>query len=91
MFQKSLCRSITFLIAVIAFFVGCASDGVAGTTRDHRGPNGAPEGGVTVNGQKATVTTPPELGGPKLKGGFDTLNATVRDHRRPPKPKDPKP
>jgi hypothetical protein len=89
MLQKSVLLSI-FMIGAVSFFASGTS-GHAGSTRDHRGPDGAPEGGVTVNGQKATVTTTPTLGGPKHKGGFDTLNATVRDHRRQPKPKDPKP
>jgi hypothetical protein len=90
MSQKSPLLSIIVIFAAASFFAG-ASTSFAGTSRDHRGPSGSPEGGVTVNGHKATVTSPPKLGGPKHKGGFDTLNATVRDHRRPPKPKDPQP
>jgi len=62
------------------------------TVRDHRGANGAPEGGVTVNGKKTKVvqSTAP-LGGPKNKGGYGGLNGsgdkgnaggpTIRDHR----------
>jgi hypothetical protein len=86
--QCSLRRSTLLALAASFVVVISARSGVA-ETRDHRGANGAAEGGVTVNGQKATVTTPPKLGGPKHKGGFDTLNATIRDHRHPPKPKDP--
>ena len=71
---------------------GAVSPVLAGTTaRDHRGPNGAPEGGVTVNGSKATIG----VRCLKCKGGVTTTDdgqdggPTVRDHRRGPKPKDP--
>lgn len=88
----------TRLVAMLAIGVmvlGTASTAFAGTvSRDHRGPNGAPSGGVTVNGQKAKVTQAPKLGGTRPHGGyrpngnFESLKgekgngAVVRDHRR---------
>ena len=66
------------------------------TSRDHRGANGTPEGGVAVNGAKAKGTQPSTpLGGPKNNDGFNGLNGsgsgsgskgggsgpTIRDHR----------
>ena len=63
------------------------------TVRDHRGANGAAQGGVTVNGKpvKPVKVTPPSLGGPKDKNKDKDKNkgsptgATVRDHRDDPK------
>ena len=58
--------------------------------RDHRGPNGAPQGGVT--GGRPSKIAPGPIGGPKWKGGYEQLGATgekgaesgvtVRDHRK---------
>ena len=46
------------------------------TVRDHRGPNGAPQGGVTVDRKQVKGgTTAPKLGGPKYKG-FKGLTGT---------------
>jgi hypothetical protein len=79
--------------AGLALFVGTQSSLAGDTVRDHRGANGAPQGGVTVNGQAVTVTPAPKLGGPKYKGGYygltgtdygkgkPTTGVTVRDHR----------
>jgi hypothetical protein len=63
------------------------------TVRDHRGADGAPTGGVTVNGRKAhggrpapaitggrTRRTWEQLGNPG--GGGVLRGVTVRDHRR---------
>ena len=56
-FAISLCLSAALSIGLIL----AATDIVlAGTvSRDHRGANGAPTGGGTVNGNKATVTRTP--------------------------------
>jgi uncharacterized protein with beta-barrel porin domain len=66
------------------------------TVRDHRGSNGAAQGGVTVGQGKTKRPTrvtqsPGPLGGPKNKQGFAGLNGsgekghsggpTIRDHR----------
>jgi hypothetical protein len=84
-------------VLVCGVIVICvAGTALAGeTTRDHRGPDGAPQGGVTVNGQSTQVGSPGQLGCPKCKGGFGSLSGdgdssgkgsgdtgvTVRDHR----------
>lgn len=88
-FAISFCLSATLSIGSMLAATDIVSAGTV--SRDHRGPNGAPTGGGTVNGQKATATRTPQLGGPKWKGGYDKLGApgekgtksgvTVRDHR----------
>ena len=80
------------MIAVGFVLLAGTQTAMAGdTVRDHRGANGAPEGGVTVNGQKATTgTAAPWLGGNQYNRGFTGLTgATVRDNRHPPKSKNP--
>jgi hypothetical protein len=67
------------------------------TVRDHRGSNGAPQGGVSVDHGKSKTPqriaqVPGPLGGPKNKGGYGGLNGsgdkgnaggpTIRDHRK---------
>jgi hypothetical protein len=67
------------------------------TVRDHRGSNGAPQGGVSVHHGKSKTPqriaqVPGPLGGPKNKGGYGGLNGsgdkggadgpTIRDHRK---------
>ena len=81
------------ILAAVTLPLGAIENAVAGSAgRDHRGANGAPEGGVTVNGTKAQEVQPSTpLGGPKNKGGFNGLNSsdskgggsgpTIRDHR----------
>lgn len=62
--------------------------------RDHRGPNGAPQGGVTVNGHATRVTAAPKVLGRfcHTGRGFACLRntgeksdpsrgVTIRDHR----------
>jgi hypothetical protein len=77
-------------LAASVMLLGMAEFALAGTTvRDHRGPTGAPQGGVNVG--KPSKIVPGPIGGPKWKGGYDTLGAsgekgaksgvTVRDHR----------
>ena len=91
-FAISLCLSAALSIGLMLAATDIASAGTV--SRDHRGPNGAPSGGVTVNGQKAKVTSHPQpkIGGPTWKGGYDALGrasgkrgatsgVTVRDHR----------
>ena len=85
---------ICMILAAVTLPLSAAENAVAGSaSRDHRGANGAPEGGVTVNGKKAQgVQSSAPLGGPKNKGGFDGPNSsdskgggsggpTIRDHR----------
>ncbi len=81
--------------AALSMMLAATDVASAGTvSRDHRGTNGAPSGGVTVNGQKAKVSPHPQpkIGGPAWKGGYDALGrasgkrgaasgVTVRDHR----------
>src|SRR4249919_63367 len=64
---------ICMILAAVTLPLSAAENAVAGSaSRDHRGANGAPEGGVTVNGKKAQgVQSSAPLGGPKNKGGFD--------------------
>jgi hypothetical protein len=67
------------------------------TVRDHRGSNGVPQGGVSVDRGKSKTPqriaqVPGPLGGPKYKGGYGGLNGsgdkgnaagpTIRDHRK---------
>jgi hypothetical protein len=67
------------------------------TVRDHRGANGAPQGGVSVGQGKSKTPkriaqSSGPLGGPKNKGGYGGLNGsgdkgnaggpTIRDHRK---------
>ncbi len=83
------CLSVTISIGLMLAATHIASAGTV--SRDHRGTNGAPSGGVTVNGEKAKATQAPKIGGPKWKGGYEQLGApgekgrksgvTVRDHR----------
>jgi hypothetical protein len=91
-FVVSLCLGAALSIGLMLAVTDMASAATA--SRDHRGPSGAPSGGVTVNGQKAKVTQQPQptIGGPAWKGGYDALGrasgkrgaksgVTVRDHR----------
>ena len=88
-FRALLCLSTALSIGLV--FAATEIAAAASTSRDHRGADGAPSGGVTVNGKKAKVAPTPTIGGPKWKGGYDTLGAdgekghksgvTVRDHR----------
>jgi hypothetical protein len=93
--RRNLATSFWFRAALSIGLMLVATGVVSAATvsRDHRGTNGAPSGGVTVNGQKAKVTQPPsKIGGPAWKGGYDALGrasgkrgaasgVTVRDHR----------
>lgn len=91
---RPIVTSFSCLSAALAMGLMLAATGIASAgkvSRDHRGPSGAPSGGVTVNGQKAKVTQAPKIGGPKWKGGYQELGrpgekgtasgVTVRDHR----------
>ena len=53
--------------------------------RDHRGPGGAPSGGITVNGRKVEVKPPKNCWGDRPCPGSgqrrEPKNAVVRDHR----------
>lgn len=83
------------LLAMALLLTAATVASVHAATRDHRGSNGAPQGGVTVNGKAAKVTAAPKLGGDKFKGGFEQLKGdgvsvkgshgtkgpTIRDHR----------
>jgi hypothetical protein len=88
----ALARNCLILAAVTSPLVAMEDAVAANAGRDHRGANGAPEGGVTVNDKKAQgVQSSTPLGGPKNKGSFDALNnsgskgggsgPTIRDHR----------
>ena len=87
---------ICMILAAVALPLSATENAVAGSAgRDHRGANGAPEGGISVNGAKAQGTQPSTpLGGPKNKDGFNGLSGsggagskgggsgpTIRDHR----------
>ncbi len=82
-----LTSAVLIVAAGSAFPIDLAS--AETVVRDHRGPDGAPQGGVT-GGKPSTV--PGRLGGPKWKGGYDQLGGTgekgaksgvtVRDHRK---------
>lgn len=91
---RPIFTSFSCLTATLAIGLMLAATDIAlaGTVvRDHRGPSGAPQGGVTVNGKAAKVAPAPKIGGPKWKGGYDKLGepgekgtksgVTVRDHR----------
>jgi hypothetical protein len=83
---------LTATLAIGLMMLATTDIALAGeTVRDHRGANGAPEGGVTVDGKRGTVTSTPKLGDSKGKGfrgltGTDygkgpPTGAIVRDHR----------
>jgi len=98
MTSRSILPNHIKTILAAAVILSCAAQAaVAGspTVRDHRGANGAPEGGVTVKGAKAKVGPAGTLGCPKCKGGFGGLNGsgngdkgsdsagvTILDHRK---------
>ena len=88
----SLC--IGAALSIGSMFAALDMASAATVSRDHRGANGAPSGGVTVNGQKVKATRQPQprIIGPSWKGGYDALGrasgkrgaasgVTVRDHR----------
>jgi len=90
-FTTSACCVSTIAVGFV-LLAGTQTAMAGNTVRDHRGPNGASQGGVSVDGKPAKVTTAPNLGGPKYKGfkglaGTDygkvepKTGATVRDHR----------
>ena len=71
-----------FVVAPFVWFTTAAAEN---TKRDHRGQDGAPQGGVTVGGQPAKIYR--KDANPKDKppsGGCekgDCSGPTVRDHR----------
>ncbi len=61
-------------IAVSFVLLAGTQTAMAGNTvRDHRGPNGASQGGVTVDGKRGKVTAAPKLLGYR---GFKGLTGT---------------
>jgi hypothetical protein len=93
--RSTVSNHVKTIFAAAVILVCAVQSAAAGeTVRDHRGANGDPEGGVTVNGAKATVGPAPKLGCEKCKGGFGGLSGsdnsdkgsgntgvTIRDHR----------
>lgn len=70
-FAKLSCLTATLAIGLLV--LATIDLALAGkVVRDHRGSSGAPQGGVTVNGQAAKVTAAPKIGGPK--GRADTIS-----------------
>ena len=86
-FTDLTCTAAILLAGMV--LLATTQNALAGNTvRDHRGPNGTSQGGVSINGKPAKVTAAPRLPGYRGfrgltgtgYGGIKT-GATIRDHR----------
>jgi hypothetical protein len=78
-------RRVVMLMAGVVLLASTATTVAETVVRDHRGPKGAPSGGVTVTGEcsKANPCGPtrrPRGTAPQTQPS-DLSGATVRDHR----------
>lgn len=86
-------RRISTIAVGFVLLAGTPTAMAGDAVRDHRAGNGAPQGGVTVDGKPTRVTTAQNpLGGANYKGfsgligpdygkGRPKTGATMRDHR----------
>jgi hypothetical protein len=81
-FTNVTCVAAVLAVAEVALLFATQSSIAGHVVRDHRGANGAPQGGVTVNGARANVVPVPKP--IKPKGSCEKgpcARPTVRDHR----------
>ena len=81
-FTNFTCVAAVLAVAEVASLAATQSAIAGNAVRDHRGANGAPQGGVTVNGARAKVVPVPKP--IKPRGSCEKgrcAGPTVRDHR----------
>ena len=89
-FAATLAVATVMFGAIESAIAASSNKARVANVRDHRGPNAAPSGGVTVDGRGWKVQPPPRRGChhvgtcPRPRGVSKNPETVVRDHR--PKP-----